>query len=96
MCSNQSEPNTKPLNSIPILFWQVRIQGFCKGGPSEMLPILPIGSRVGEGCGEMVTFWNNRLTIGAYSSAIQNFYTLYSRHFAIRIFGPQNGCSGVP
>ena len=31
--------------------------------------------------GEMVIFYNNRLTTGAYSNAIQNFYTLLLREF---------------
>ena len=31
--------------------------------------------------GEMVIFYNNRLTMGAYSNTIQNFYTLFLMEF---------------
>ena len=32
--------------------------------------------------GEMVIFYNNRLTVGAYSNAIQNVYTLLLTEFS--------------
>ena len=36
---------------------------------------------IGTACGEMVIFENNRLTIGTYSNAIQNFRALLLTEF---------------